>query len=107
MWDFQTKLLDHAVKPVPILQILNLIFGLLILGFEVPLEVFARTKLHEMIEVRLILLPSAALLAAILYQGTNPAAYYIIAIALYFWAYTEGEVREQKPFDEQTFEIKY
>jgi TDG/mug DNA glycosylase family protein len=37
--------------------------------------------------------PLSALLAALLYQGTDPAIYYLIGIAVYFWAYTEGEVR--------------
>jgi hypothetical protein len=27
-----------------------------------------------------------------LYQATNPALYYLIATAVYFWAYCEGEV---------------
>ena len=40
-----------------------------------------------------MLLPMAALAAALLYQATNPALYYTIALGVYFWAYSEGEVR--------------
>lgn len=39
-WDFLTTNLDGAVKPVPILQIINLIFGLLGLCLEWPLPIF-------------------------------------------------------------------
>lgn len=35
----------------------------------------------------------AALAAALMYQTTNPAIYYAIALGVYFWAYSEGEVR--------------
>lgn len=36
--------------------------------------------------------PLAALSAALLYQATNPAIYYMIGMGVYFWAYSEGEV---------------
>jgi hypothetical protein len=91
-WDFITKNLNGAVKPIPILQILNLIMGLLGLAWEWPLKYFAGSLPHRSIEFRLILYPLSALLAALLYQGTDPALYYLVGIGVYFWAYSEGEV---------------
>ena len=39
-WDFLTTNLDHCVRPIPILQILNLLLGLLGLCWEWPLPLF-------------------------------------------------------------------
>lgn len=39
-WDFLTTNLDAAVKPIPILQIINLLLGLLGLSLEWPLPIF-------------------------------------------------------------------
>jgi hypothetical protein len=91
-WDFLTKNLDMAVKPIPILQIINLVFGIFMFAWEWPLGLIAGTTLHRSIEARLVVLPMAALAAALLYQATNPAIYYTIAMVVYFWAYSEGEV---------------
>jgi hypothetical protein len=91
-WDFVTKTLDGAVKPIPILQIINVLFGLFMLAWEWPLGILAGTAIHRSIEARLVMLPMAALAGALLYQGTNPAIYYMIALGVYFWAYSEGEV---------------
>ncbi|KAE8147491.1 uracil-DNA glycosylase-like protein [Aspergillus avenaceus] len=91
-WDFMTKNLNGAVNPVPVLQILNLIMGVLGLAWEWPLKFFAGTLPHRSIEFRLILYPLSALLSMLLYQGTDPAIYYLIGVGVYFWAYTEGEV---------------
>ncbi|KAF2454763.1 hypothetical protein BDY21DRAFT_373993 [Lineolata rhizophorae] len=91
-WDFLTKNLDGGVKPVPVLQILNLLFGIFGVCYEWPIKPLAGTSLHRSIEARLILFPVSALLAALLYQATNPAIYYTIGMVVYFWAYSEGEV---------------
>lgn len=91
-WDFMSHNLNGAVQPVPVLQILNLIMGLLGLAWEWPLKFFAGSLAHRSIEIRLILYPLSALLAALLYQGTDPAIYYMVGIMVYFWAYSEGEV---------------
>jgi len=90
-WDFLTKNLDGGVKPIPILQVMNLLFGLFMLAWEWPLGALAGTAIHRSIEARLIALPLAALAAALMYQSTNPAIYYTIGMAVYFWAYSEGE----------------
>ena len=37
-------------------------------------------------------LPMSALVAALIYQATNPAIYYTIGMGVYFWAYSDGEV---------------
>ena len=91
-WDFLTKNLDFAVKPLPILQIINLVMGIFFFAWEWPLGVIAGTALHRSIEARLVLLPLTALASALLYQATNPAIYYMVGMGVYFWAYSEGEV---------------
>ncbi|TVY83347.1 hypothetical protein LSUE1_G000996 [Lachnellula suecica] len=97
-WDFLTKNLDGAVKPIPILQILNLLAGIIMLAWEWPLGVLAGSAIHRSIEARLVALPMAALMAALLYQATNPAIYYTIGMGVYFWAYSEGEVVVAQPW---------
>ncbi|KAK2629040.1 hypothetical protein QTJ16_002143 [Diplocarpon rosae] len=92
-WDFVTKNFDVAVKPIPILQSINVFLGLVMLAWEWPLGLLAGSTMHRSIEARLVVLPLAALACALLYQGTNPAIYYIIGMVVYFWAYSEGEVR--------------
>lgn len=42
-------------------------------------------------------LPLASLSSLLLYQATNPALYYFIAVGVYFWAYSEGEVSGALP----------
>jgi hypothetical protein len=91
-FDFLTKNFDGAVKPVPILQTVNLVFGLINLAWEWPLDLVAGTAIHRSLELRILLLPLSSLTAVLLYQGTNPALYYLLGCGVYFWAYTEGEV---------------
>jgi len=97
-WDFLTKNLDLAVKPLPILQIINLVFGIFMFAWEWPVGFLAGTSLHRSIEARLIIIPLAALAAALLYQATNPAIYYVIGLVVYFWGYSEGEVVVATPW---------
>jgi hypothetical protein len=92
-WDFLTKNLDGAVKPVPALQVINLILGIFGLCYEWPLSFLAGTGIHRSIEARLIIYPLSALAALLIYQGTNSGLYYIVGMIAYFWAYSEGEVR--------------
>ncbi|KAH8657467.1 hypothetical protein BGZ60DRAFT_383853 [Tricladium varicosporioides] len=91
-WDFLTKNLDGAVKPIPVLQTLNVVFGIIMVAWEWPLPLLAGSSMHRSIELRLVLIPIGALAAALLYQGTNAALYYLIGMIVYFWAYSEGEV---------------
>lgn len=97
-WDFLTHNLDGAVKPIPVLQIINLLFGILMVAWEWPLGILAGSAIHRSIEARLIALPMAALSAALIYQATNPAIYYVIGMGVYFWAYSEGEIVVAKPW---------
>ncbi|TAQ86041.1 hypothetical protein B7494_g5625 [Chlorociboria aeruginascens] len=97
-WDFLTKNLDKAVKPFPALQIINLVFGLFMLAWEWPLGILAGSFMHRSIEARLVFLPMTALVAALLYQATNPAIYYLVGLVVYFWAYSEGEVVVATPW---------
>lgn len=91
-WDFVTKNLDGAVRPIPVLQILNLLLGLLGLAWEWPLSYLSTTAMHRSIEARLVVYPLSSLVALLLYQGTNPGIYYLVGMGVYFWAFSEGEV---------------
>ncbi len=91
-WDWLTTNLDPAVKPIPILQVINLLFGFLMLAWEWPLAFVAGSGFHRSLELRLAILPLATLSAVLLYQATNAAIYYLVGMVVYFWAYSEGEV---------------
>lgn len=71
---------------------MNLLLGIFGVCWEWPLSFLAGTALHRSIEARLIVYPLSALVAVLLYQGTNAALYYLIGMGVYFWAYSEGEV---------------
>lgn len=94
-WDVFTKTLDNAVKPFPVLQIINLLAGGLVLSWEWPLS----SRLFRNVKARLYVLPMVSIVAALLYQGTNPALYYIIGACIYFWGYVEGEVLLSAPWE--------
>lgn len=97
-FDFLTHSLDGAVRPLPVLQTVNVFLGLLMLAWEWPLGAIAGSGFHRSLELRLAILPLAAISAAIIYQGTNAAVYYLIGMAVYFWAYSEGEIICAKPW---------
>jgi len=91
-WDMWTKGMNGAVKPFPILQILNVIVGLLVLCWEYPLPyLIPNTALHRSIPARLFTYPIPILLAALLSPATDSVIYYIIGMVLYYWGYREGE----------------
>jgi len=92
-WDHWTKALDGAVKPFPTLQVLNILAGLLGLCWEYPLPwLVPNSSMHRSIAARLAIYPISVFVAALLYQGTNAAIYYLVGIGIYFWAYSEGEI---------------
>lgn len=91
-WDFLTRTLDGAVKPIPVLQILNLVFGIGMFALEWPLGFLAGSAVHRSLEIRLAILPLVALVAILMYQTTNSAISYLIGMVVYFVAYSEGEV---------------
>ena len=80
------------MKPTPVLQILNLILGIIGLLWEWPLSYLAATPIHRSIEARLVIYPISSFAALIMYQGTNPGIYYLVGMGVYFWAFSEGEV---------------
>jgi hypothetical protein len=97
-WDFLTKTLDPAVKPLPILQTVNLVMGIFLVALEWPLGFLAGSGIHRSLAFRLAILPLTALASALIYQGTNAALYYLIGMVVYFWAYSEGEIICAKPW---------
>ena len=90
-WEFLTKKFDGAVTPFPILPVINLALSLLVLAWEWPLKFLAGTILHKSIKAKLIALPFPILAAALIYQGTDPAIYYLVGIGIDFWAAKRGE----------------
>ncbi|TGJ80051.1 hypothetical protein E0Z10_g8714 [Xylaria hypoxylon] len=97
-FDFLTKTLDPAVKPIPVLQIINLLMGIGMFALEWPLPFIAGSTLHRSLEARLALLPLVTLASVLIYQGTNPALYYLTGSVVYFWAYSEGEIVCPQPW---------
>ena len=93
-----TRSLNSIVEPFPVLQIINLLFGLFMFAWEWPLNFLADTSFHRSLESRLAVIPLAALAAILQYQGTNAALYYLIGMGVYFWAYSEGEIICAKPW---------
>ncbi|KAL8814333.1 MAG: hypothetical protein Q9223_006435 [Gallowayella weberi] len=93
-FDFLTTNLNPAITPIPFLQILNLLLGLLALCWEYPVKYFAfpDTAMHRSIEARLAVYPLSSLASLLLYQGTNPGIYYLLGMGVYFWGFSEGEV---------------
>ena len=96
-WDFATKRLDRAVKPIPFLQIINLVLSLFVLAYEWPHRFLYGTILHRMIRAKLFALPLPILAAALMYQSTDPAIYYMIGVFIYLWAVRNGETIRIKP----------
>lgn len=92
-WDVLTTNLNPVVKPIPILQTINVVFGLIGLAWEWPLPLVTRylPGVHRSVEARLVYYPLAALAALLLYQGTNAGIYYLIGSAVLFWGFAEGE----------------
>ncbi|KAL1302650.1 hypothetical protein AAFC00_003017 [Neodothiora populina] len=97
-FDFYTKNFDLAVKPVPILQTINIVLALFNLAYEWPLGLIAGTVIHRSIEFRTFWYPLCALGAILLYQATNAGLYYMVGVAVWFWAYVEGEIVCAKPW---------
>lgn len=97
-WDIFTKNLDMAVRPIPVLQSINLLMGIVMLAWEWPLGFIAGSGMHRSLELRLAILPVNAIASLLLYQGTNPGLYYLVGMAAYFWAYSEGEIICAKPW---------
>lgn len=103
LWDWLTTTLNVAVKPFPILQIISMVLAASVFALEWPFPGMTSIRLgsfhpHSSIAFRLLYYPAVALTAALLYQGTEAAGFYIIAMSLYFWAYCEGEVVLPEPW---------
>ncbi|TVY25303.1 hypothetical protein LHYA1_G008586, partial [Lachnellula hyalina] len=92
-WDFLTKGLDWTLRPFPLIQLLNLGFSILLIAWEWPIDLFAGTRVHQSLQARLIVVPFAGLVAALIYQGTDVAFYYFIGTGMYYWAHITGEIR--------------
>jgi len=97
-FDFLTKSLNPIVMPIPILQSINLVMGFGMMAWEYPIKPLAGSSIHRSLEARLAVLPLAALASVLMYQSTNAAIYYVTAMVIYFWAYSEGEIICAKPW---------
>ncbi|KAH6658639.1 hypothetical protein BKA67DRAFT_513618, partial [Truncatella angustata] len=85
-WDFQTRIMDILVTPLPILQVINLVCGVVVILWEWPWRPATAISFHRLIYSHILVLMIAALPAWLLYQGTNAAIYYHIGMALYLIA---------------------
>lgn len=83
---------------MPTLQTINLVFAILSFALEWPVDLLAGTSMHRSIEFRIFWYLANAMLALLLYQGTNVGVYYTIGVGVWVWAYSEGEVRTNPAF---------
>ncbi|KAH8797853.1 PRO41 protein [Xylogone sp. PMI_703] len=90
-WDFLTKRFDKLVQPLPILQSVNLVCGIVLLALEWPLRLLICMTLRRSLILRLFIILFAAISASFLYQATDPAIYYMLGFGTYVWAYRSGE----------------
>ena len=91
-WDFFTSSLNILVKPVPILQIVNLVLGLIVLAWEWPLGFLADNMVHRSIPARLVVILLCIVTSMSLYQSHNSAIYYMLGVIGYSSALAAHEV---------------
>ncbi|KAH8747963.1 PRO41 protein [Diaporthe sp. PMI_573] len=97
-FDFATKRLDIIVRPVPILQTVNLMLSLLIIAIEMPVQRTVGKAIKNSFKARFIAIPIIACLAMLQYQAADSAIYYLIGLSLYISSYYQGEVCLPRPF---------
>ena len=69
------------------------------LDFPFPARWVAGTGAHRSFELRLLgLYPAATILSGLMYQGAEASGFYVIAWAVWFWAFAEGEIICEKPW---------
>jgi len=90
-FDMFTPVFNGLVAPLPVIQIINLLDGIVILALEWPLPFIRDKALHRAFALRFALYPIMAVAALIQYQCTDPAFYLLIGTAVYFQAWAEGE----------------
>lgn len=72
---------NGLVAPLPVIQIINLLDGIVILALEWPLPFIKDKALHRAFALRFALYPIMAVAALIQYQCTDPAFYLLIGTA--------------------------
>jgi hypothetical protein len=75
------SIFNVLVAPVPVVQLLNLLAGIFILGLEWPLPFLKGTALQRAFAIRFALYPIVSVIALIQYQCTNAAFYLLIGTA--------------------------
>ena len=98
LWDFTTKHFDHALRPVPALQVVNLLAALFGIAWEWPLPPLTVGWLHGSIGARLLIYPASALLAALMYQGATATVFYLTGTLVWLWALWEEETVCTEPW---------
>lgn len=91
-WDFSTAALNFLVEPVPVLQSINLVLGILVVAWEWPFSPIAGKMYHRSIHARLVAYTICTIFALFLYQSHNSAFYYTLGIYGYLLALSEHEV---------------
>jgi hypothetical protein len=72
---------NGLVAPVPVIQLINLLDGMVILALEWPLPFIKDKAFHRAFALRFALYPIMAVAALIQYQCTDPAFYLLIGTA--------------------------
>lgn len=97
-WDFSTAALNFLVEPVPVLQSINLVLGILVVAWEWPFSPIAGKMYHRSIHARLVAYTICTLFALFLYQSHNSAFYYTLGIYGYLLALSENEIIYPEPW---------
>jgi len=87
---FPTFLLDISVT-FPLLQIINIVFGLFTLLLEWPLPFLVGSSLHRSFTFRAVTYFFFAFFAVQIYQSVDAAAFYLAAAAVYVRAIALAE----------------
>jgi hypothetical protein len=91
-WDFATSSLNVLVKPAPVLQIINLILGIVVLAWEWPLGFLAGKMFHRSIHARLVMFTICAFTSLFMYQSHSSTIYYFLGTYGYALALAGHEV---------------
>ena len=95
--DFSTSIFNVLVKPYPVLQIINLVLGVIVLAWEWPVMFLGGTKFHRSIPARLVVYAICAVTSLFLYQAHSATLYYVMGLYGYGIALAEKEASHKSP----------
>ncbi|KAM0745847.1 hypothetical protein T439DRAFT_319673 [Meredithblackwellia eburnea MCA 4105] len=80
-----------VIVKVPIVQILNIVFGVMVLALELPLPLIEGTSIHRSFIFRVVFYLMCGVIATLVYQSVDAALFYAITSAVYMKAISLGE----------------